>query len=163
MIREIFKGDHNAAAARKLRQKQISALSEALLSSLDLAVLVTTGSLLVNRLDGRSVELHITDTSNIISRLIDQSSDLVQVKGWLGLCVTMTSSLNRTGTSDTHHWLAREPTSRLNRTGTGKNHHWRGKGLSVLTNVIVITGWLCVTTTGSLNRTGTGKTHHLPS
>ena len=27
IIREIFKGDHNAAAARKLRQNQISALS----------------------------------------------------------------------------------------------------------------------------------------
>ena len=27
IIREIFKGDHNAAAARKLRRKQIRALS----------------------------------------------------------------------------------------------------------------------------------------
>ena len=27
IIREIFKGDHNAAVARKLRRKQISALS----------------------------------------------------------------------------------------------------------------------------------------
>ena len=27
IIREIFKGDHNAAAARKLRRNQISALS----------------------------------------------------------------------------------------------------------------------------------------
>ena len=27
IIREIFKGDHNAAAARKLRRKQISTLS----------------------------------------------------------------------------------------------------------------------------------------